>query len=101
MFFCDYADKAIKRQGLNGYNNLARVICISKPSMSALKTGKSTPSDDTMLKIAELAGCPPEEALIDLNLWRCKNYPDRYNVWQSISEIVINFRDTMRVDKKN
>lgn len=86
--FCDYAEKAIARHNLTGYNNLAREIGINKASVSVLRSGKSLPSEDTMIKLAELAGLPKEEALIDLNLWRSKNNPELNKVWQRLSKMV-------------
>lgn len=86
--FTDYADKAIVRYGLTGYNNLARELGINKASVSCLRAGKTLPSEETMIKLAELAGLPKEEALIDLNLWRSKNDPKRHEIWQRISKMV-------------
>jgi len=86
--FNDYAEKAIERFGLSGYNNLAREIGITKCVMSQFRHGKSTPSEETFLKIVELAGMPKEEALIDLNLWRSKNDPTRHEIWKRIAKMI-------------
>ena len=88
MNFTDYAEKAISRYGLTGYNNLAREINITKASMSRLRSGQANPSDSTMIKLAELAGMPKEEALIDLNLWRSKDKPELQKVWQRLSKMI-------------
>ena len=71
--FNEYAEKAIERYGLTGYNNLARELNMNKATVSYFRSGKALPSEATMIKLAELAGLPKEEALIDLNLWRSKN----------------------------
>lgn len=86
--FNDYAEKAISRYGLAGYNNLAREVGITKCSMSEFRNGKKTPSEETFLKIVELSGLPKEEALIDLNLWRSKNNPELNKIWQRLSKMV-------------
>lgn len=86
--FNDYAEKAIKRYGLTGYNNLAREIQITKASMSRLRSGQANPSEETMVKLAELAGLPKEEALIDLNLWRSKDKPEVQKIWQRLSKMI-------------
>ncbi len=86
--FNEYAEKAIKRYGLTGYNNLAREIGVTKCVMSNFRHGKLTPSDETFLKIVELAGLPKEEALIDLNLWRSKNNPELNKIWQRLAKMV-------------
>ena len=88
MNFTEYAEKAINRFGLTGYNHLAREIGVTKATVSHLKTGKALPSDETMIKLAELAGMPKEEALIDLNLWRSKNNPELNKVWQRLSKMI-------------
>ena len=86
--FNDYAEKAIVRFGLTGYNNLAREIGITKASMSIFRAGKAYPSEETFLKIVELAGLPKEEALIDLNLWRSKDKPEVQKIWQRLSKMI-------------
>lgn len=86
--FTDYAEKAIARYGLTGYNNLARELGINKASVSYLRSGKNIPSEETMIKLAELAGLPKEEALIDLNLWRSKDKPELQKIWQRLSKMI-------------
>ncbi|MCX4348242.1 MAG: hypothetical protein OSJ76_00470 [Alphaproteobacteria bacterium] len=86
--FTDYADRAIARYGLNGYNNLAREIGVTKCVMSQFRNEKATPSEETFFKIVDLAGMPKEEALIDLNLWRSKNNPELNKIWQRLSKMI-------------
>lgn len=86
--FNEYAQKAIVRYGLTGYNNLARELDMTKSAMSMLRSGKNIPSEETMVKLAELAGLPKEEALIDLNLWRSKDKPEVQKIWQRLSKMI-------------
>lgn len=88
MNFTDYAEKAIHRYGLSGYNNLARELGVNKASVSFFRSGRALPSEETMIKLAELAGMPKEEALIDLNLWRSKNNPELQKVWLRLSKLL-------------
>ena len=60
--FTDYAEKAISRYGLSGYNNLAREIGVTKCVMSQFRNEKATPSEETFLKIVELN-------LVDFDFW--------------------------------
>ena len=83
-----YIKKAIKNQSLT-QNELAKKIGISNACMSKMKTAKILPSEETLLKVAALAGIPAEKALIDLNLWRSKNYPDRYAAWIKLSKLIL------------
>lgn len=86
--FTDYAEKAIKRYGLTGYNNLARELELNKATISFFRSGKALPSETTMIKLAELAGLPKEEALIDLNLWRSKDKPELQKIWLRLSKMI-------------
>ena len=86
--FCDYADKAIVRYNLTGYSNLARELNLNKATLSYFRNGKALPSEQTMIKLAELAGLPKEEALIDLNLWRSKNNPELNKIWQRLAKMI-------------
>ncbi len=86
--FNDYTQKAIRRYGLAGQNALASEIGVNKSALSQMNTGKILPSEETMIKLAELAGMPKEEALIDLNLWRSKNNPELNKIWQRLSKMI-------------
>ena len=86
--FSDYMLLAINRHGLKGNNALARELGIKNSSMSALYTGKALPAESTMIKLAELAGLPKEEALIDLNLWRSAAQPEIQTVWIRLAKMI-------------
>ena len=86
--FKDYASLAINRLGLRGNNALARELGIKPAPMSRLIAGKSLPAESTIIKLAELAGLPKEEALIDLNLWRSAKSPEIQTVWIRLSKMI-------------
>lgn len=86
--FNDYMTLAIGRQKLASNNKLAKELGITSASISVLNQGKALPSEETMIKLAELAGLPKEEALIDLNLWRSKNNPEVQKIWQRLSKMI-------------
>ena len=86
--FADYTQAVITRYGLRGQNAVARELNITTASMSQFTTGKALPSEETMIKLAELAGMPKEEALIDLNLWRSKSNPEVQKIWQRLSKMI-------------
>ena len=44
--FNEYAEKAIVRYGLTGYNNLARELGMTKSSISMLRSGKAKSSEN-------------------------------------------------------
>lgn len=86
--FNDYMTLAIDRQKLASNNKLAKELGITSASISVLNQGKALPSEETMIKLAELAGLPKEEALIDLNLWRSRNNPEVQKIWQRLSKMI-------------
>ena len=84
----DYIATAIQRLHLDNQNRLAKELNVSSAFMANMKTGKKLPSEETILKLAELAGVEKEKALIDLNMWRAKDDADRLAVWQRISKMI-------------
>lgn len=86
--FSDYAKIAINRHGLRGNNALAKEIGVTSAGFSHFNTGKTLPAESTMIKLAELAGLPKEEALIDLNLWRSAAQPEIQNVWIRLAKMI-------------
>ena len=86
--FNDYMNAAIKRQQLTSNNKLAQELGITSASISVLNQGKALPSEATMIRLAELAGMPKEEALIDLNLWRSKGNPEINKIWQRVAKMI-------------
>ncbi len=83
-----YIETAIKNSNLKNRAELCRILNIKQPSLFTLEKGKTLPSESTMIKLAELAGLPKEEALIDLNLWRSKNKPELQKVWQRLAKMI-------------
>ena len=86
--FSFYADLAKEKAHLKSNNQLASAIGLSSASVTRLINGKSLPMDDTLLRVANLAKVSPEEALIDLSIWRNQGNPQTLKVWQRISEIL-------------
>ncbi len=82
-----YIDKAMQKQSLS-QNGLAHKIGISTACMSKMASSKILPSEETVLKVAALAGISPEQALIDLNIWRAQKDPARLAAWQKISKMI-------------
>ncbi|MEG3638869.1 helix-turn-helix domain-containing protein [Magnetococcus sp. PR-3] len=77
-----YCDLAIKRQGLKNDTALANEIGIGRAAISQWRTKRTVPSDETMIKLAELAKEDPELALLHLAMWRTEG--EAHLVWQRI-----------------
>lgn len=90
-----YIYKAIKKQKLTSQNELARLLNISTAHMARLKTNKNLPTEETVLKVAALAGIAPEKALIDLNIWRSKDNPERLLAWTKIKSAIYTLCDKL------
>ena len=84
-----YCDKAIQRMNYKGDCELADAIHISKAALSSLRKNKALPSENTIVRISELAGMPTEIALIDLNLWKAKSKQNEqvYRNWLIIKQL--------------
>lgn len=83
----DYMDVAKKRQGFTSNRQLSATLGLNPNSASHFVTRRAWPSDEVMVKLAELAGLDPLQALIDLNLWRQQS-PQVRNIYASLSKIV-------------
>ena len=67
--FQDYISEAQKKQNLYSLSKIAQKIGISANSVSVMYKNKTLPSEETLIKIADLAGIPREEALLDVSIW--------------------------------
>jgi len=67
----DYIDTAIARSGSKSKRKFCELLGVSSSWIVATSRG-TLPTDETMLRLAEIAGVPPHVALLDLNIWRSK-----------------------------
>lgn len=65
-----YVEAAIARGNIKSQRKLSEMLGLSNNVISVYLTGKSIPSDETMMKLAAIAGIDPWVALLDLNMWR-------------------------------
>ena len=65
-----YCNEARSRHRLKSDLALARRLGLGTSAISYWRTGRTWPADETMIRLAELAGCDAGEALLDLNRWR-------------------------------
>lgn len=93
----DYISEAQKKQNIPSNNKLAYALGITPTALSAIYKSKNIPSDETMIKLAELAGIPEEEALVDLSIWRNENSPKAKEIWEKVRHIVLSLCLTMAV----
>ena len=67
-----YCQRAKENGVYRSYRKLGGALGITEGSISQFRTGRAFPSDDTMVKLAKLAGVDPYVALLDLSTWRTK-----------------------------
>lgn len=68
-----YLDAARSAGELPSDRQLSMAVGVNPGAVNEYRTKRAWPDDATMLKIAELAKLPTDQALIDLNIWRSKN----------------------------
>jgi transcriptional regulator with XRE-family HTH domain len=88
--FKKYAEKAKEKQGLRSDRALAKKIGITQASIQKLVIGETIPKDETMIKVAELAGVPMEQALVDLQIWRAEKMKNSKvkSFWKNLHKMV-------------
>lgn len=66
----EYVEKARKNSGADSDRKVAQMLGLKGSAASMWRTGRTFPSDETMIRLAQVAGVDPYKALIDLNIWR-------------------------------
>jgi hypothetical protein len=66
----DYCDKAIANNKFRSDRELSKALGFSGSDISNYRRKRVWPSDITMVKLANLAGIPADEALIELKVWQ-------------------------------
>lgn len=86
-----YIAKAQVNSGAATDTKLAALLDVSASYVCMMRTGKSIPSDDMMVKIANIAGVDKEEALLDLNVWRSSgSVKDAYaNILRKLGHVAV------------
>lgn len=69
----DYIDRAVSAQKFSSERALSKALGMAPQSVSQWRVKRAWPADDAMVKLAELGNMDPEQALLDLNRWRCKS----------------------------
>lgn len=64
-----YVNKAMERSGCKSERALCGLLGTSHNTITAYKKGV-LPTEETMMKLAKIAGVDPWQALIDLCIWR-------------------------------
>jgi transcriptional regulator with XRE-family HTH domain len=65
-----YIELAHARQAVPSDRQLAKLLNVNPSLLSMYRTRRAWPSDETMVRLAELSGIAPDVALLDLNRWR-------------------------------
>ena len=92
----DYISEAQKKQNIPSNNKLAIALGLTPQGLSVIYKGRSVPSDETIIKLAELAGISEDEALLDAAVWRAQT-PKTKELWEKIRHIVLSLCLAMAV----
>lgn len=82
-----YINRALELNNINSERKLARCLDISNSALTLYKLGQRCPTDTTVIKLAQLANIPVEQALIDLNMWRNSDNPEVLKVYQKLKNL--------------
>lgn len=82
-----YINRALELNDINSERKLARCLDISNSALTLYKLGQRCPTDTTIIKLAQLANIPVEQALIDLNMWRNSDNPEVLKVYQKLKNL--------------
>ena len=66
----EYMDTAKARCGINSDRALSLALNLRQAGTNEYRTRRAWPSDETMIRLADLAGADRDQALLDLNAWR-------------------------------
>lgn len=88
LTFYEYVEKAKKNTQISNSYEIAEMLGMKAGSLTDFIKGRAYPSQDTMLKLANLAGISPERALIDFNLWKTQDKPNAHKVWLKLSKMI-------------
>ena len=89
MNFELYANIAKSKNKINSNNKLAKSIGISSAAITNFCSGKASPSPDTVLKLAELAGLNKQEVILDFMIDRYSKYPEVKKTLSDIKNLTI------------
>lgn len=80
----DYLELALTRNKIPSDNQLSKTLQVHHSSVGFWRSRRSWPSDEVMLRIADLAGIPRTVALMELNYWR--SGPEVQTTYKTILE---------------
>ncbi len=89
MDFEQYVNLAKVKNNIKSNNKLAACIGISSTAINMFIKKKSTPSPETTLKLAKLAGCEEKEVILNLLIDRYKDSPSVQNVLIDIKNLTL------------
>lgn len=79
----NYFNLAKAKNNISSSRKLAKTLGLTQAAVFCYEQKRALPSDETMLKIADLAGVKPEDALIDVNIWRNETNPEICKIYES------------------
>lgn len=81
----DYLDAAKTAQRIKSDSDLIKALGLKgRSTASWWRTRRAWPSDDIMVRLAQMAGYDPSEALLALNTWRAKS-PEAQALYRQIA----------------
>ena len=89
MNFELYANLAKAKNKINSNNKLAKAVGVSGAAMNFFINKKASPSPDTVLKLATLAGIDEKQAMLDFAIDRFSKYPEVKKTFEDIKNLTL------------
>lgn len=84
-----YIELAKQTSNCKSNRQLAKLLGISNVALAYIESGVNTPTDTTILRLAQLAEIAPEQALIDLGIWRNSGNPEALKVYEKLKKLIV------------
>lgn len=86
-----YMDKAKTCSGVKSDRKLAEMAGLAPNAAFFWKSGRALPSDETMVRICQLAQVDPVIGLLDLNIWRTTGFTQKtyVNMAKKLAQVAL------------
>ena len=86
-----YIDNAKTIYRVDSDRKLSIALGLNPSSVSTWRVGRSYPNDDTMVKLAKMAGVSEAQALLELSYWRSEGETKKvyHSIWEKVAKTAV------------
>lgn len=85
MLLSEYLDRARANHGLRSDRELGRLLGFQGAAISQWRSKRSWPTEENMVRLADLAGVERQQAIIELAMWRAAS-PEVRSTYEAIRD---------------